>query len=101
MTGVQGNPLGLTVTDVEQEYDPNVIRRLVEAIRDIYEHAHSDRKNVEIVGAPDSAGRRTHLVLRSPDGNLWQVDVTDAGALITTLIPFDPAVQTRGPGSLL
>ena len=101
MTFVQGNPIAISPTDVEEEYDPTVIRRLVEAIRDIYEHTYSDRQNVEIVGAPDQAGRRTHLVLRSPDGNHWQVEVDNAGALLTTLIPFDAVLQTRGPTSML
>lgn len=97
----QANPISLSTTDVEAEYDPTVIRRIIEAVRDIYENTYSTRQNVEIVGAPDAAGRRTHLVLRSPDGNHWQVNVDNAGALSATLIPFDAVLQTRGPTSLL
>lgn len=93
---VQGNPLGPSVTDVKEEYDPNVIRRLVEYIRALEDNIYFRNQNLDISGAPDAAGRRPHLILRSPDGNLWQVEVDNAGALSTTLIPFSPAVSIRG-----
>jgi len=92
---VQGNPLGPTVTDVKEEYDPNVIRRLVEYIRALEDNLYFRNQNLDVAGAPDNAGRRPHLVLRSPDGNMWQVEVDNAGALSTTLIPFAPSL--RGP----
>ena len=91
--GVQANPLAPTATDVESEYDPNVIRRIIEFMRSFQESAYVDYKDVVISGEPDIAGRRPHLVLRSPDGNLWRVEVDNAGALSTTLIPFDPGIR--------
>ena len=93
---VQGNPLGPTVTDVKEEYDPNVIRRLVEYIRALEDNLYFRNANLAVTGAPDEAGRRPHLILRSPDSNLWQVNVDNAGALSTTLIPFSATLKTRG-----
>ncbi|RLC08837.1 MAG: hypothetical protein DRI24_22750 [Deltaproteobacteria bacterium] len=93
---VQGNPLGPTVTDVKEEYDPNVIRRLIEYLRTLEENIHFKNQNLSVVGAPDAAGRRPHLILRSPNGNLWQVEVDNAGALGTTLLPSISSTGIRG-----
>ena len=98
MSGVQGNPLPFSATDVTEEFDPNLIRRIIDALRSINNLAYREGSDVRIVGAPDAAGRRQHLYLRSPDGNTWQVNVDDAGLLSTTLVPFNP-VATRGATS--
>jgi hypothetical protein len=89
---VQANPLGPTATDVEEDYDPGLIREIIEFVRFLQENTYSKTQNVEVVGQPDSAGRRQHLVLRSPDGNSWRVLVDNVGVLSTELVPFDPGV---------
>ena len=91
---VQGNPLSITATDVAEEFDPNLIRRIVEFLQGVDRYNYSSLKDVEIVGEPDAAGRSPHLILRSPDGNRWQVNVDNAGVLSTTMITFSPG--TRG-----
>jgi hypothetical protein len=88
----QANPTGPSATDVTEEFDPNLIRRIIEYIRDFADLAYSRNKDVEVVGEPDDAGRRQHLVLRSPDGNRWRILVDDAGVLSTELVPFNPGL---------
>jgi hypothetical protein len=89
----QANPQGLTSTDVESEYDPNVIRRIIESMRQTSILSYQRDRDVDIVGAPDSAGRRPHLVLRSPDGSLYRVLVDDVGVLSTEAAPVDRSVS--------
>jgi hypothetical protein len=89
----QANPVGPTVTDVTEEYDPAFLRRIIEYLRDRAELTYVRNQDVDIVGQPDDAGRRPSLILRSPDGNSWRVLVDNAGALSTELVPF-PA-ETR------
>jgi hypothetical protein len=89
MTGIQGNPLPFSSTDVESEYDPNLIRQIVQALLDLNEGAFIRGGDVQIIGAPDSAGRKPDLYLRSPNGQIWRVDVANTtGALSTTLVTF-------------
>jgi hypothetical protein len=89
MTGVQGNPLPFSSTDVESEYDPNLIRQIIQALREVNDYAYRESRDVRIIGEPDSAGRKPDLYLRSPNGQIWRVDVADTtGALSTTLVTF-------------
>jgi len=83
---VQANPIPATATDVEEEYDPNVIRRIIEYLRQTEEVTYTSLADVIIGGNPDSAGRKTKLVVRSPDGSFWSVEVDDAGVLSTVLL---------------
>lgn len=89
MSGVFGRPLVLQPEDIASEYEPAQLRAVVESIRTLQVNGYSRFQDVLIAGEPDSAGRRPHLVLRSPDGNLWRVEVDNAGALSTTNITID------------
>lgn len=95
----QGNIQVPSINDENPDWDPAYIRRLTEYLRERELLGYDQTKDVLITGEPDSAGRRPHLVLRSPDGNYWRVTVDNAGVLSTTAV--DPNTFTRAGVSLV
>lgn len=95
---VQGSPLGAQETDVKEDYDPSLIRRIIATQRWFAVSAQFRFKDVELTGRqelPDGSVRQTHLIMRSPDGNYWELRVDNAGAL--SAVAWTPP-GTQGSG---
>lgn len=88
-----------SVNDENPNWDPAYIRRLTNYLRERELIGYDMTKDVLITGEPDNAGRRPHLVLRSPDGGYWRVTVDNAGVLGTESV--DPATFARAGISLV
>lgn len=86
-------------TDVGDEFDAALLRRLIDFLRERDHVTYNSLQDVLITGAPDDVGRKPRLILRADDDTYWSVVVDGAGALSTEQV--DPLTFPRGPEGFL
>lgn len=76
----------LALPFVPEQYDRNFMLEVLRHIQEQEERTYRNDADVEISGDADSGGRAPRLILRSPDGERWDITVDNAGAISATKI---------------
>lgn len=77
-------PFTLTLPRATDEYDAQVFQQLLDYIQALERAVYKKSQHVEIYSPSDSGGREVKLIIRSPDGTRWTIDVDNSGTLGTT-----------------
>ena len=76
--------LSLNFPRIPQEYDPEFTQALVTFLQELERAAYLKTRHVEIFLDDDSGGREQFLILHSPDGTRWKIEVDNAGTIGAT-----------------
>jgi len=67
-------------------YDPQEFQRVQQLVDNLNRETYKRNEHVDIVGDVDAGGRKPQLILRSPDGRRWTINVSNAGAITAALV---------------
>lgn len=79
-----GTAFSVNFPSVPHEYDPVFMRELINFLEELARSTYRRNQHVEIFLQTDSGGREQFLILHSPDGTRWKIEVDNAGTIGAT-----------------
>jgi hypothetical protein len=72
---------GLSLPQAPAEYNQETFQYWSDYLRELEENTYQRNTHLEVWSPPGPGGRQPLLILRSPDGKQWSIQVDNAGAL--------------------
>ena len=80
----RGTALSFNFPRVPEKYDPLFTQDLVTFLEEVGRSVYLKNQHVEIFLDADAGGREQFLILHSPDGTRWKIEVDNAGTIAAT-----------------
>lgn len=74
---------------VPREYDADFEQKLVDFLQELSRSVYLKNNHVDVYLPDDSGSRKAYLIVRSPNGTPWALEVDNAG----TLTPRDVSAE--------
>lgn len=83
-------PTTLTLPQVKEEYSRDVFQQLVDYIQALERAVYRKDAHVRVAGAADAGSREPYLIIDSPDGTPWALEVDNSGTLTPRDVSGEP-----------
>ncbi len=83
-------PFTYTLPRVTEEYDRATFQQLLDYIQQLERAVYKRSQHVRVAGTADPGSREPYLIVDSPNGTPWALEVSNAGVLTPRDVSGEP-----------